>query len=141
MFEYVCDYFLKTDMQKDFVVYHISSVTLDETMSNKPVLIDEIKTVSVNGKDLQLGGYLDIGLHDTMKDLIVNFLGAVVFSVIGFFYIKGRGKTKFIEWFIPKIKEKENGNGSAENSGREINVGDSETEEVQPTENNGKDNS
>ena len=46
------------DMQKDFVVYHISSVTLDETMSNKPVLIDEIKTVSVNGTGLPSSSFL-----------------------------------------------------------------------------------
>ena len=32
------------------------------------------------------GGYLDIGIIDTMKDLMVNFVGALVFSVIGYSY-------------------------------------------------------
>ena len=67
--------------------------------------IDEIQDVAVNGKSLGLGGYLDIGLLDTMKDLFVNFIGAVVFSVIGFFYVKQRGKGKFANRFIPRMKE------------------------------------
>ena len=36
------------------------------------------------------GGYLDIGIIDTMKDLFVNFVGAVVFSVLGYIYVKTR---------------------------------------------------
>ena len=52
---------------------------------------------------LGLGGYLDIGIHDTMKDLIVNFIGAVVFSVIGFFYVKEKGKGRFAARFIPRV--------------------------------------
>ena len=96
---------LKTDMQKDFVVTRISSVALDPTLSNKAVVIDNIADVSVNGEPLGLGGYLDIGIIDTMKDLIVNFVGAVVFSIIGFFYVKSRGKSKFAKKFIPTIAE------------------------------------
>ena len=53
---------------------------------------------------LGLGGYLDIGLIDTMKDLMVNFLGAVVFSIIGYFYVKEKGKGDFAAQFIPKVK-------------------------------------
>ena len=30
--------------------------------------------------------YLDVGIMDTMKDLFVNFIGAVVFSVFGYLY-------------------------------------------------------
>ena len=53
---------------------------------------------------LGLGGYLDIGLLDTMKDLLVNFIGAVVFSVIGFFYARGQGKKGLISLFVPRKK-------------------------------------
>lgn len=67
--------------------------------------IDNIKNTAVNGMELGLGGYLDIGLIDTMKDLFVNFIGAVVFSIIGFFYVKQRGKGKFANRFIPRIKD------------------------------------
>ena len=54
---------------------------------------------------LGLGGYLDIGILDTMKDLFVNFIGAVVFSFIGYFYVKSRGKGKFASRFIPQVVE------------------------------------
>jgi hypothetical protein len=38
-----------------------------------------------------------------MKDLLVNFVGAVVFSVIGYFYVRSRGKGKIARGFIPKV--------------------------------------
>ena len=107
MFEFSCDMLLFTDMQKDFVINKISTVALDETLTNTPVIIDNITSVVVNGEDLGIGGYIDIGIIDTMKDLIVNFIGAVVFSVIGFFYVKSRGRNKFARRFIPTVSEKE----------------------------------
>ena len=105
MYEFGADAFFSTDMQKDFVINKISTVTLDSTLTNTPVVIDKITSVSLNGMELGLGGYLDIGLIDTMKDLIVNFLGAVIFSVIGYFYVKSRGKSRFAKNFIPVIKQ------------------------------------
>jgi len=104
MFEFGADMILSTDMQKDFVINKISTVTLDSTLSNTPVVIEGITETAVNGEKLDIGGYLDIGLIDTMKDLIVNFLGAVVFSIIGFFYVKSRGKNKFAKNFIPVVE-------------------------------------
>jgi hypothetical protein len=104
-FEFGMDRTFDTDMQKDTVVHTISSVTLDETNSNKPVVIRDIQSVSVNGADLGLDGYLDLGLYDTMEDLFVNFVGAVVFSVIGYFYIKHRGQGNFARQFIPTLRE------------------------------------
>ena len=44
-----------------------------------------------------------------MKDLFVNLIGAVVFSIIGFFYVKSRGKGKVASQFIPKVKTEEGG--------------------------------
>lgn len=109
-FEFGMDLFAHTDMQKDTVINSISSVMLDPTSQNKPIRIDNIKDVIVNGSSLGLGGYLDIGLIDTMKDLFVNFIGAVVFSFGGFFYIKYRGKksTKLVQGFIPVPNEENN---------------------------------
>lgn len=46
---------------------------------------------------------MDIGILDTMKDLLVNFVGAVVFSIIGYFYVKSRGKGRFASRFIPRV--------------------------------------
>lgn len=82
--EFAADRILLLDMQKDTIVHTISSVALDTTNSNSPVVITGITDASVNGTSLGLGGYLDIGLYDTMEDLFVNFVGAVVFAVIGY---------------------------------------------------------
>jgi len=116
-FEFGADYIFKYDMQKDRVVQSISTVTLEPEGKNKPIKVDDInKTViysSVDGQQIETvinGGYLDVGIIDTMKDLLVNFIGAVVFSTIGYFYIKNRGQYKFIEQFIPikRVSKKEN---------------------------------
>ena len=106
-FEFGCDILLKSDMQKDTIVHAISSVKLDPTNSNTPVIISEITDATVNGESLGLGGYLDIGLIDTMKDLLVNFIGALVFSFVGYFYIKNKGGSKFAGKFIPVLIEEE----------------------------------
>lgn len=104
-FEFGMDRIFHMDMQKDTVVNSITSVMLDPTNKNIPVTIDGITSVTVNGQELGFGGYLDIGLYDTMADLFVNFIGAVVFSTIGYFYIKHRGKGKLAKAFIPTITE------------------------------------
>ena len=72
--EYFADNVLLLDMQKDTVIHTIRSVALDPTMTNTVMTIDGIADVIVNGESLGLGGYLDIGLHDTMEDLLVNFV-------------------------------------------------------------------
>ena len=107
-FECAMDQLFLLDMQKDAVVQNISSVMLDPTGGNNPVVIRDIADVIVvtgagEEIDLGLGGYLDIGILDTMKDLAVNFVGAVVFSVIGYFYVKNRGKGGFASRFIPRV--------------------------------------
>ena len=89
-FEFGMDFFLGTDMQKDTVIHAIHSVSLDPTLSNKVVTIPDIQDVVINGESLGLGGYLDIGIIDTMKDLFVNFIGAVVFSLSGFFFARSK---------------------------------------------------
>lgn len=107
-FEFSMDQLFLLDMQKDTVVNSIGSVMLDPTGGNHPVSIKHITDVIVvtaggAQQSLGLGGYLDIGIIDTMKDLFVNFIGAVVFSTIGFFYVKNRGKGKFAPQFIPTL--------------------------------------
>lgn len=106
-FECGMDQLFGLDMQKDTIVHTIKSVMLDPTKSNRPVGIRDIQSVMVNGRDLGLGGYLDIGLLDTMKDLFVNFIGAVVFSILGYFYVKKRGKGILAKRFIPRLKSKD----------------------------------
>ena len=118
-FEFGMDRLFHLDMQKDTVVQSITSVMLDPTNSNTPITIDGIHSVAVNGNDLGFDGYLDIGLYDTMEDLFVNFIGAVTFSVIGYFYIKHRGKGKLARAFIPTLSEQEEQDPTAPDSSRE----------------------
>lgn len=111
-FECTMDQFFLLDMQKDTVVHTISSVMLDPAGGNHPTAIKGITDVIVVTADgaetsLGLGGYLDIGILDTMKDLFVNFIGAVVFSIIGYFYVKSRGKGRFARRFIPQVVQEE----------------------------------
>lgn len=113
-FEYGSDVFFKTDMQKDRITSSIASVEINESRKNIPIKINNIEKEVIsyyeNGELKQRvieRGHLDIGLKDTMKDLFVNFIGAVVFSIIGLLYIKNRDEYKFAENFIPTMKIKE----------------------------------
>jgi uncharacterized membrane protein YjdF len=66
-FEFACDVFLGTNMQKD---------------------------------TLLADGTIDIGLIDTMTDMFVNFIGAAVFSVIGYFFVKNQNSSRWLEQFM-----------------------------------------
>jgi len=110
-FECTVDRLLLFDMQKDTIVRNIATVMLDPAGGNKQVVIRDITDVIVvaGGEEiaLGLGGYLDVGLLDTMKDLWVNFIGAAVFSFIGYFYVKHRGRGWFAKRFIPRVVDEE----------------------------------
>ena len=110
-FEFGMDFFTGSDMQKDTVINAIHTTMLDPTKSNRVVHITGITDVILSdGTSLGLGGYLDIGLYDTMGDLIVNLIGALVFSVIGFFHQKSQRRSKVAEMFVPTVqKEEEHG--------------------------------
>ena len=103
--EYSIDKVMLSDMQKDKLVTNISSVWLNPDGKNKAIVVDNInKTIiySDSGETVIEGGYLDLGLNDTMKDLIVNFVGAAVFSIFGYLYVINRDKYKIAEKFMPK---------------------------------------
>ena len=110
-FECAMDLIFQQDMQKDTIVHAISSVMLDPTGSQRAQAIRGITDVIVvaGGEEISLGlgGYLDIGLLDTMEDLLVNFIGAVTFSIVGYFYVKNRGRGWFARNFIPKVLSQE----------------------------------
>ena len=118
IFEFLMDTFYHLDMQKDTVIQSIYTVTLDPLADNNCVAITGITDVVVNGKELGLGGYLDIGLLDTMYDLIVNFVGAFVFSVLGYGYVKYKDTQSFVGGLIPKrwSEEKTSGKNTDEES-------------------------
>ena len=102
-FEYGCDKFLNVDMQKDTVIQKISSVALNPDGENKAVVVGKTIIYDTNGDVLQVidNGYLDIGLNDTIEDLFVNFIGAIVFSCFAFFDLKHNRSNSFINRFVP----------------------------------------
>ena len=110
--EFSIDKLLVKDMQKDRIVTRVSSVTLNPLGENIPIVVDNInKTIIYSDNNTKQtvieNGYLDIGLIDTIKDLFVNFVGAVVFSIIGYLYIKNRNQYKLAEKFILSPKKAE----------------------------------
>lgn len=93
--EFTADHFLYLDMQKDVIITDIGSVSLDTTGSQIPVRVSNItRTIIETADGSQVvvdGGYLEVGINDTMKDLLVNFIGALTFCLIGYFYEKKHG--------------------------------------------------
>lgn len=110
-FEFGNDMIMNSDMQKDTYIRDVYTVLLDMQNTNTAVPLESIEKVVVyygqGGMTVTktLPAYIDIGLIDTMKDLFVNFIGAFIFSIIGFFYLKSRGKGKIASQFIPVIEE------------------------------------
>jgi hypothetical protein len=100
-FEFAMDQLIGTDMQKDTFLTSFQSVILNTEGKNIPIKVN-IDQLAVNGEPWK--AYIDLGLIDTMIDLIVNFIGATVFSIFGYFYIKGRGKGNFLKRFILKVQ-------------------------------------
>lgn len=111
-FEWGMDTIFHTDMQKDTVIMALSTVNLDPGGHNVAYQVRNITdTILVfadgTSRSMGLGGYLDIGLIDTMKDLLVNFIGATVFSIIGYVYVKTGEKGVFAKKFIPRVLEED----------------------------------
>lgn len=130
IFEYTGDCLFGVDMQKDTVIHTISSITLNPDGAQRPVRITGITETVVNGQPLGINGYLDIGLIDTMTDLIVNFTGALIFCTIGYLALKGKMRDFNIlrkllirpsdaVWEKRKPEEKSDGEGNP-GSGAEI---------------------
>ena len=109
-FEFGMETAFKIDMQRDFIYNTIATTNrvINPSGANTAVIVENVKS-SISGtvggvpQTFEYDGYLDIGIKDTMKDLMVNCLGAIVFSILGLFYIKGRGK--LAEKFVPQVKE------------------------------------
>ncbi len=110
--EFAFDQTLYLDMQKDFIVQTIGSVTLDPDHTQKSIVVDQIaRTIIETGDGSRViveGGYLDIGIIDTMKDLIVCFIGASAFCLIGYFYVrKHEGSDLSEKIFLKKLTKEQ----------------------------------
>lgn len=78
-YEFGSDQLLGTDMQRDTVITAIHSRNLGTGLGDTGS-IENITQVSVNGQ--LLPGYLDIGLMDTMLDMLLETLGALVGTLL-----------------------------------------------------------
>lgn len=104
-FEFSMDRFFEMDTQKDTLITTIHSAGVDESIPG--FTMEDIHEVTLNNEVVSEKGYIDIGLIDTMEDLFVNFIGAGIFSICSFFYVKNQDRFVFIQNFIPKKKEQD----------------------------------
>jgi len=88
-FEFCMDKIFLTDMQKDTVIKEIVSVNLNEELVNRPVKI-HVDHLYVNHEDwINLyGGYIDIGLNDTMHDLFDGLIGSSIIAILSYLYYR-----------------------------------------------------
>ncbi len=93
-YEFGSDHLFGTDTQDDMIITSITSHTLNDTMGNVGT-IDDIESVIINGQEMDWNGYLDIGLTDTMLDMILETLGAVVIVAI---FLIDKGKHPMIDF-------------------------------------------
>ena len=102
-FEYTGDQLFIADMQKDTIVTNFSTSKIDES---RRVYITDVVETQIKTKDGKVytinNGYIDIGINDTMKDLFVNMIGAIVFCIFGVAYLKNERENAFAKKFIPK---------------------------------------
>ena len=103
--EFFADILTHSDMQKDFILSTVSSgkFSPDGQTSVTADHITQTVITTADGNTYALEGYLDIGLYDTMKDLMVDLIGALIFSVIGYFHLKRQGHHPLADALIPKV--------------------------------------
>lgn len=76
IYEYIVDVLFHMDMQNDTVITEFSSYLLGDEPGTIGT-IKNIQAVYINGEPLDKG-YIDIGLIDTMKDMIQCMLGSLI---------------------------------------------------------------
>ena len=84
--EFGADRFLDMDMQDDMLVTHLTSYLLGEGVGVTGS-IENIQSVVVNG--IRLPGYIDIGLTDSMLDMMLESAGALITCLL-ILFDKGR---------------------------------------------------
>jgi len=77
MLEFCIDRLFAMDMQVDTIVDTIHSYHLSQVPGVRGTL-EGITEVTVNGTPLGVRGYLDLGLTDTIRDMFVESLGALL---------------------------------------------------------------
>ena len=76
--EFSIDMVLDKDMQKDTIINEVNSILL----SNDGNSIIKVKVNSMSFGDVVIDGYLDIGLYDTIEDMICAMFGSIIYLVL-----------------------------------------------------------
>lgn len=108
-YEFGMDRWFGMDMQRDTIIHAIHSYDLGE-VTGVIGSIDQIDSVIVNGEPLE--GYIDIGLIDTMGDMMIETAGAAAYAVV-FALDKGRHPA-FIHAAMASLPEKKPVHAQAE---------------------------
>ena len=95
-FEYGIDCLFVMDMQQDTVLTEINSYLLGDVLGELKSFRD-IQSVTINGEVISTNGYVDIGLIDTMTDMLVECLGGLVFFIVG---LVSQNENPFFKWNI-----------------------------------------
>ena len=105
-FEYFTDLLTRSDMQKDTILTLISSGKFSPDGQTPVVIRDITETLitTADGQTYTINGYLDTGLTDTMKDLMVDLAGALIFSTIGYLHLKFSGRYRLAKALIPEVQ-------------------------------------
>lgn len=105
LFEYGSSLLFNVDMNEDSFVNCFKSFALANS-HNDIIVIDNIDQTIINyqnGKQYIIDGYLDLGLIDTIGDMAICFLGAIIFFISAKI---DNSKSIFYKILIPKyIKE------------------------------------
>lgn len=105
IFEYGCTVLFGLDMMEDAYVTNINSYLLAGSHSETVEIEGIVQTIIHygNGQSYIINGYLDLGLIDTLADMMICTIGAILFmgiSVISFFKFP-----KVNKMLIPQIFE------------------------------------
>lgn len=100
-YEFFMDSFFDRDMQKDTIIHTINSMKINES-THALTVFSNINDVTINGQNLDINGYLDIGLYDTMSDLFVNLVGALIFCLLVIFEHKASSRCKIFSSLITR---------------------------------------
>lgn len=116
--EYTGDYLMQTDMQKDMLLDHVNSFIVPHSGGGNIARINDIVKMDLYTADGQIyttAGYLDVGLADTIKDMFVNFIGAIAFCMIGYFNLRHPGTGRIAKHFIPVLADSQANDTAARN--------------------------
>ena len=101
--EYFVDLWFHADMQKDSWVTVIHSVMLQPDGTNR-AYSEQIRSVIVNGDPWP--AYLDIGLKDTMQDLLWTFVGSIPGALLVLADYRSNGCSPILSCLLPTSKHK-----------------------------------